>query len=618
MNSHVTRRNRREGYLADPMTMYSIDYIFEQAFTMQSFHKFVFGEYNLDLDAIYDKCEESRLPFKETIEKLSNKLYNNSSTYIKNKLIYKYFHNIGLDIMSLENVIYNDLKDLINIDDLINEGNPSIKQSEKIKIRYLEKLNEYQSLGADLDKPLVKRLRYIDDYLFGHLQVFNKLKNELTDTFNNVIKNEYRIKVDRGTKALQAFNEIQKVKQKVKEEQDTLNRSFGSGYFINSDFRTLSQSVGTTTILDPTSTYINDPGVTGISTTVINVLNTATSTYSQINAAIPGFSDVEMELIQQINLPKKWLGDKKPEPKITSKTPGVKILNKSLKSIRKFIPNNELNLLLKGGEFLIKCKRFNYGFRLRERKDLITYSKLMDHYSIKWDLNIYDKISDTKLTRACIVFRNCPILDNILSVYLMLKSGKEDEVLLNSGFFDKSELFEKKFTPILNIIKAKDKQSKQSKQSKQKKSNFEFGENHLNTDNINIYPVETLDDEIENVFPTVDGTLDGTDWSKINLKSSYFNRIAIEAELKMVIRNWLREYLLGYGMDSELYEYTTNLDVSFNEAVDYEAFQLFDIKIFDKYVKPLKWSVNDLPRKLNLLYNKFNKNNNHRLLLNNI
>ena len=51
MITHTTRRDRnREGYLADPLTMYSIDHIFGETFSMSMFHKLVFGEYNLDLD----------------------------------------------------------------------------------------------------------------------------------------------------------------------------------------------------------------------------------------------------------------------------------------------------------------------------------------------------------------------------------------------------------------------------------------------------------------------------------------------------------------------------------------------------------------------------------------
>jgi hypothetical protein len=55
---HTTRRDsNQEGYLADPLTMYSIDHIFSETFSMSMFHKLVFGEYNLDLDYVYDKCE---------------------------------------------------------------------------------------------------------------------------------------------------------------------------------------------------------------------------------------------------------------------------------------------------------------------------------------------------------------------------------------------------------------------------------------------------------------------------------------------------------------------------------------------------------------------------------
>lgn len=35
-----------------------------------------------------------------------------------------------------------------------------------------------------------------------------------------------------------------------------------------------------------------------------------------------------------------------------------------------------------------------------------------------------------------------------------------------------------------------------------------------------------------------------------------------------------------------------NSDVSWGEAIDYEAFQLFNVNDFNHYVRPLVWSMN--------------------------
>ena len=61
----ITSRERfvscRKSFRADPLTMYSIDSIFNHEFSMPSFYKLIFAEFNLDLDRIYDDCEEKRV-----------------------------------------------------------------------------------------------------------------------------------------------------------------------------------------------------------------------------------------------------------------------------------------------------------------------------------------------------------------------------------------------------------------------------------------------------------------------------------------------------------------------------------------------------------------------------
>ena len=54
----VTRRDRREGFLADQMTMYSLNYIFQESFELSgTFVKMVLGDNRVDIDSLYDWCE---------------------------------------------------------------------------------------------------------------------------------------------------------------------------------------------------------------------------------------------------------------------------------------------------------------------------------------------------------------------------------------------------------------------------------------------------------------------------------------------------------------------------------------------------------------------------------
>ena len=603
---HISRRNRPQGFLADNLTMYSIRNIFNEDFSLPSFYKHVFGEYNVDLDSVYDKCELERVSFEKTIETLGLKLYSISKPYQKNKLIYKYFHDIGLDIMDMVNELYERIKYLIPLDHLAFEENVPEKfgksSSDVVKDLYIEILNSYERLFESsedyFDSQIFRNLRLIDNFLIGHKEIMQTILPNLSGTFNNTIKNCYRIRLERGNRAIEEFTQIHSLRESFGIKQNP--NTFGGSSFIQSSFLNFS-----TTLTNQTYTILPSTKTTDITTgsisSIINIINTSDTLATIHNTQLllsysDPFTEAERSLLKDFYIPKKpKIMDKNlGKPKLNKKSKGVRIFNKSLQSIRKFIPKKDLDLFLRGGEFVFKGKMFNYGFRLYNRMDLITYSHSMNSYSIKWALNIYDKETEQKLARACIVFRNCPILDNVLSVYMLLKSDQEDEILLNSGFHDKGPLFESKLNPIITALK---------KAKEPKIKNFLSNEtgaepvlNNLCTE-LNVLNANLQNGQIATVQASLPNendnfTLDGHNRYENRMRNAYLERVSIEVEIKSAIRNWLERYLIKNGMDKDLYKYTTNLDVSWDEAVDYEAFQLFDVKVFDKWVKPLKWSVN--------------------------
>ena len=537
MITHTTRRDRnREGYLADPLTMYSIDHIFGETFSMSMFHKLVFGEYNLDLDYIYDRCEESGTSFEGALRKISKILYENSSPFQKNKLAYKYFHNLGLEIKSLVDKVSNILREVQDVDllDSLQSGeNNTTLITNRIKALDKATLDRYaeKNLTAKyMDTPDFKLLRIIDDFLFNHLEVYNKVKGDLTETFNNVVKNGYRKRLAKSIFNMNAFL-----------GSDGLHRQQSSVHIVS-------------TPTSSTSLYTNlNNTITNATNTVYNLINDTTSTTSTLINGVSG-GNLLGTYRSQVTL--------KPKPeKISKKTPGVKILNKSLKIIRKFFPAKDLMDFLKCIEVVVPGELFDYGFKLRERKDLIRYSKNITTFSINWDLVIYTKLGE-KIARSCITFKGSPILDQVLAVYLLLKSGKEKEILLNSGFFDREYPY---FSEILEPL------VKSLKDEKLQNTNIDnLRETNLRREEIN-------------------ETLDGSDRYQNLRRNRYLEHIFQQTEIKTSINNWIREYFFVNGFDRTLYDYTTNLDVSFGEAVDYEAFSLFNITCFDYLVKPLTW-----------------------------
>jgi hypothetical protein len=376
-------------------------------------------------------------------------------------------------------------------------------------------------------------LRIIDDFYFNHQDTFNKILPFVTDTFNNVIKNCYRIEFNKSSKALDGFIQNYRTTNTI------------------SAYNSLTQQTGRyyNTIPNQTSTY-------DTSTNLTYVVSTPTSNSSIIDRYFN--SDPEGLVLRTF---------KKTKPKketITKKSPGVKVLNKSLKIIRKFFPKDKLNIFLKEIEVIFNGELFDWGFKLRKRKDLITYSDYLNSFSINWDLNIYIKNTDIQIARSCITFSGSPILDQVLSVYLMLKSGKEIEIIKNSGFFDKNQqLYKKLIEPILK-------------------------ENKVQSPN--------------GMIEDFNGSNESNGFQNIR-RSVFLNRTISLVEINSIIRSWLRDYYIKLGLDSNLWDYCINLDVSFEEAVDYEAFNLFDVKVFDNLVKPFKWSKDYFRFKNQILLN---------------
>ena len=598
----ITSRERfvscRKSFRADPLTMYSIDSIFNHEFSMPSFYKLVFAEFNLDLDRIYDDCEEKRVSFDQTVETLSNKLFSLSKPNVKNRLIYNYFHDLGLELMSLTNEIYARLKDYINVDDIMGDQN-IVNHSDRIKDKYKQSLDlfrrtdpySYTGVGMEDLPSILRVLSCITNFTEGHLVLFNNLLPHLTDTFNNVIKNEYRLRVIEGDRALQRFIEISEVKQKFINESDLNKRSFGSQTFINSSFN----SFNTNLCYEISSTIPSITTLTQSSSSTLSYLNTSINTVNAITGD-PLYMTLSQLDRMQNDIARNFYNPKYPKSKdrirTNKKTPGIKRLNKSLKVISKFIPEKDLGLFLRGGEFTLDADRYRWGFRLRSRESLVKYSNIINNFSIMWDLNIYDKPTDSKLARACIVFKDSPILDNVLSIWMLLKTGKEDYILANSGLFDRGDYYKTLLEPVVNEIKKKTKLERdyQNNQRLDRIGNHLEDEPRLNQELDGVILDSVNGGTCRNLI--VNDTLDGSrNRFENSRRNAYLERVSIEIEIKSVIRNWLREWLFDNGMDRDLYEYTTNLDVSFGEAIDYEAFQLFDVKVFDKWVKPLKWSI---------------------------
>lgn len=518
----VTRRDRREGFLADQMTMYSLNYIFQESFELSgTFVKMVLGDNRVDIDSLYDWCELNHVDLTNTLRKAAIKLYDKSSPYQKTIYFYKFIHDLGLELRDLISTVYNLLSD-----EIMHSG--SELTYENIIWAYMDKLDEYT--GLDTFTQSEHNLKIIDLFGMNTKDELKRLSGSVHDTFNNIIKNQYRVRLQEG--------------------MDALN-SLRTGYIDTPAVWT--GTTGTSSLINSTHTpsmitYNIHNSVDGT-----HALNTYTSSVfhngiSSVRYLVDGWEDLLHPnigtQIRNTMLPNAKTLKKE---KLSKNTPGVRRLNKSLKVFRKYVPSKLATDFLRCLEITIPGELYNWSLQLKTRKDLVTYSDYLNNYAISFNLYVMTK-NNLKISRCCIVFNGCPILDEVLAIYMMIKTGREIDILNGSGFFDKDKtLFDMFVEPIL-----------------QKK--------------------EIKTDAMVDLIGVYD-TLDGSNPNRLQPE-----QIRHPAEIKSRIRSWLVSYLSRYIPD-DIIEYTTNLDVSWDEAVDYEAFQLFNVNDFNHYVKPLTWSV---------------------------
>jgi hypothetical protein len=197
-------------------------------------------------------------------------------------------------------------------------------------------------------------------------------------------------------------------------------------------------------------------------------------------------------------------------------------LRKSFKGLTRFLRPDEYEDLFNRNDLVVEGINWNFRIYFNSKKDIITYTKNMDNYSIPYKLELLTK-SGERLCDICIIYPGCPILDEILSTLLLIKSGQEDVLIDTGNHLNKSVLYK-------NIIK----------------------------------------DKNEFVVITNDGLA--------HRANSYIR-------VKEIVWDGLRAILnvdeLSYIFDN---------DLTWDEIVRYPAFKLFDVKVFDSYVRKLNWT----------------------------
>jgi len=118
-----------------------------------------------------------------------------------------------------------------------------------------------------------------------------------------------------------------------------------------------------------------------------------------------------------------------------------KAIKRGLKLLANFIPTEDINLFTSNDGFLVEANLFNYRFR-KGHTSIISHTLNPVSYHIPYDLIVLNK-DNVELANMCMYFDETPMIDQIVSTILYIKSGNEKEILSTGNFYNKRPEFYK-------------------------------------------------------------------------------------------------------------------------------------------------------------------------------
>ena len=591
------------------LTEYSLTHEFKESCSInETYFRTIAEEFDIDLDKVYDVCEEKRIPFMENAIRYIDELYNRSNPYIKTKIFYKFMQSFNIDFLNLCVKLSQSVVDSIGeLRELCIEEEPDYTRIEILMEGFLNHYDNNRAFditGSNTFDYTNVTVETIIKYTSKFIEAYKKLSKNVFFKFNDIISNEYYLEYQKCNKI---FNDF------LEDSQDELNSPDKSVAYI-----TVGPGVTNVTIIKNEDSILgfdeftnieteeqktnrmamnllSDPVVSirlnntsGTSCTTRNVMYTSpmnnlnTGTYcglinDSFGPSISATSGSNVKIVSNktlindklntlkrtaekykdavIMVKNRHLNEdlKKELKRFIDSTPlptiypvGFKRFKKSLKTLYKFVSQEQIsNLIFPTKEYeldscrgmIIEGELFNWEIKVSQNS-CIKYSEKMDSYSINYKFWVLTKENE-RIARLCIVYKDSPILDQVLSNVLNIKTGNEHYILKNSGIFDRGPLYKLFLEQYCERI----------------------GEPNL--DNF---------DSVRRLFHNT------------KLMTQEF-RVKISSMIRQSSLNIIREHVPPAYLD-----YSMGVDVSWEEAKDYVAFNLFDIGVFDSLVKPLLWS----------------------------
>lgn len=477
-------------------TSYVLDYHLTETFDLSNLIYIIAENYDLDVDRLLDICQHQGRDVSRSINQIVLNVISKLNVYDRSKLFYQFVHKQLETINALIKHLVTDLPE-VTLSSVINHES-FINWKRTFKETYI------------------------------------LLKLNVNFSFNDIIKTEYLRLQESNDRALIRAN-FYYSRTVDKSNRFTSTRTYGGAS------NTQTHMISNVNVQTTTSTYRNANNWFGSDTNMQweNLLDA--SGYVPIPSRYHRSEEARRAQSEQILLRNRY------PAKIDISDKAKSRLKKSFKGLTKFLRKDEYEDLFIHNDLVIEGKSWNFRISFHKRKDIITYSEHIDNFSIPYNLELLTK-SNEFICTICIVYPGCPILDEILSTILLIKSGQED-VIINTG-------------------------------------------NHMRKSGIyrQFFKGETI-------------------------SASEGARIEALVESLNIVKDLVRLSLRSILDDGEEIDYIMSVDTSWSEIIGYQAFNLFDVKVFDKYVKPLTWvpktdKFNLLEQKEKLILEKSNGKNN--------
>lgn len=121
----------------------------------------------------------------------------------------------------------------------------------------------------------------------------------------------------------------------------------------------------------------------------------------------------------------------------TDKKKARKSITRAVELFGKFFNQKDIDGFIKGYEYIVEGDKFNYRLTKGDRTNILHHTLNPSSIHIPYDLEITTK-NNVVLAKACYLFENTPIIDQIIAFTMMIKSGNELEFIEKANLFQKS------------------------------------------------------------------------------------------------------------------------------------------------------------------------------------